>query len=445
MLNIDDLKNFVAREFSGLGVNKQREIVRLLFEIAKREHIDFRVILQDVPGRLRHFVPLRNYLIKRRFPGLTCAQRRSNFAFSQVESDSRAEARTGGQFVFRPQALFVEQAVADTELVRRLRSRYPEAPVTEIASLRDYPSSSPESLLQYNERAKHLFLIKERFDFYSRCPCSPQTVSCHYHIINLGVGCPFECVYCCLQGYMNAPGLVIPANIGDFFAHFPGWKNNIRLGSGELIDSLALDHLTGYSPLIIDFFRQHPKCVFEFKTKSDNIELLLSVPPAENIVVSWSMNPRNIIEQVEFYTASLDRRLAAAEKCLAAGFKVGFHFDPVIYYDGWERDYQDLVNQLFDRIDARRIAWISLGALRMTQKVKKIIEQRFPAHPLLDGELFPGYDKKLRYSFSVRRDIYQKMIRWINGRSASVPVYLCMEEGPVWRGCGGRLSPAHSF
>ena len=107
------------------------------------------------------------------------------------------------------------------------------------------------------------------------------------------------------------------------------------------------------------------------KTKSVNVDLLTSVRPAGNIVVSWTVNPPFISKTVEHLAASIEERLEAAERCQEAGYKIGFHFDPVIYYEGWEKDYRDLVNKIFDKIQAKNIAWISLGTLRMTVGLKK--------------------------------------------------------------------------
>jgi len=253
--------------------------------------------------------------------------------------------------------------------------------------------------------------------------------------VNLGSGCGFECTYCYLQDYINSPGIVIPANIEDFFEEFRKYKQDIRLGSGELTDSLLFDHITGFSPLIVEFFKNYPKSTFEFKTKSVNIDNLLKVTPAGNIVVSWSVNPPNIIDAMEFYTAPLEDRLQAAASCIKAGYKVGFHFDPIIYYKGWERDYEALVNRIYDVIDDNKIEWISLGTLRLTSRLKRIIENRFVENTILDEEFTNSHDGKLRYPFALRTQVYKKMKEWILARSSHAPIYLCMEEKDMCSAC----------
>jgi spore photoproduct lyase len=85
----------------------------------------------------------------------------------------------------------------------------------------------------------------------------------------------------------------------------------------------------------------------ELKTKSDCVEDLLGLNPKGRVVVSWSMNPQKVIDADEHLTVSLEQRLAAAKSCQEAGYRLAFHFDPMIEYRGWEEDYRAMVERLF--------------------------------------------------------------------------------------------------
>ncbi|NUO07648.1 MAG: hypothetical protein HUU08_03055 [Candidatus Brocadia sp.] len=152
---------------------------------------------------------------------------------------------------------------------------------------------------------------------------------------------------------------------------------------------------------------------------------MTSVPGARNIIVSWSLNPQKIVEH---FTAPLAKRLAAAQKCVAHGYQVAFHYDPIIYYPGCESDYEALIDMTFHAVGGGDVAWISLGILRMTPRLKKIMENRFPGNTILDEEFFTGHDGKLRYPQEVRRSLYKNMTSWIRRHCKGVPIYLCMEE-----------------
>lgn len=432
MINVEVVKEFIDKRFSYLGINKKQEVTRLFYEISKRERRSPYDIISDIPDSSPSFLKLKNYLIKRRFPSLRLDEAKKRYPLSALNINSHykidIEKKKFKSDDIYPSNIYIEKSVLKSDLTNRVKSEFPESNFRIISSYEDYIKQlKPYTIAHYNKRRNHFFIIREKFDFFKKCPCSFKSVSCGYHVINLGSGCLSECVYCFLQNYINSPGIVLPANIEDFFETFKKYKQNIRLGSGELTDSLIFDHITGYSPKIIEFFKHYPESIFEFKTKSNNIKLLTSVIPGNNIVVSWSINPQFIIDSCEFYTSSLSERFEAAMTCVNSGYKVGFHFDPIIYYDDWEKDYRNLVNEIFDRIDADRITWLSLGMLRLTPRLRKIIENRFPENTILDGELVLGYDEKYRYPKKLRYNVYKKLSGWIKKRAPKIFLYLCME------------------
>jgi len=209
----------------------------------------------------------------------------------------------------------------------------------------------------------------------------------------------------------------------------------MRIGTGEFSDSLMLDHITEYSLPIVDFFKAHPEVRFEFKTKSKNIDNLLKIRHSGNIVVAWSLNPQRIIDENEIFSPSLEGRISSAKRCVEAGYKVAFHFDPVVYFKGWEKEYKRLITRLFASIKPRDIAWISIGTLRFNPKVKQTIEMRFPENKILDEELVRGFDNKLRYPYGIRYKIYKSMLEMLFKHSRKLPVYLCMEDASMWTKC----------
>jgi spore photoproduct lyase len=152
----------------------------------------------------------------------------------------------------------------------------------------------------------------------------------------------------------------------------------------------------------------------------------------ENIVVAWSMNANEITENNEFKTSALKERLEAAKECAQAGFSTAFHFDPIIYYEDWERGYKETVDMIFDIVPNSSVKWISLGTLRMPASQKIIIENRFPETKILNGELLLGHDYKLRYYEDLRIEIYKHINQRIQSKKSKATVYLCMETEKIW-------------
>ncbi len=431
----------IPERFAGFGPNKRQEIARLVVEIAKRDRLTPVTVLECIPAGCKAYPAVKAHLLARRFPEASRRGDKISEAFPAVEIDPACAMPLGrGENIPAPRMIYVEEAVKNSALARRATQKFPDARVSLIADYKTHTRRQAFDIPAYNRRTQDLFIIREQYDHFKPCPCSPGVVPCGYHNANLGFGCPFECTYCFLQSYANAPGIVIPANIEDLFHTFDGYQDGVRVGSGETTDSLVFDGLTGFAGDIVEHFRAFPRRVFEFKTKSTNVAGLLAVKASSNIVVGWSLNPQKVIDAEEHFTASLAGRLEAAARCAAHGYRTAFHFDPVIYFPGWEGAYEGVVQQLFRAVPAQSIAWISVGTLRMTPSQKKVIENRFPENTILDAELFTAADGKLRYAPAVRREIYRAMLAWIGRVAApSTKVYLCMETASMWKEAGARV------
>lgn len=443
---LEGLKKIIETAFLFTpGQNQLRVLERLIFEIMHRDNTSLaRVIdylkkncnLGENKGKDR-FTVLRNSLIKRRFPQTT--QRHpidpAKIFLSKVKKPLNDNWQVNTEFV--PLEIFVESDVVQSRLLANFQRQFPKVKIKEIDYYSRYLKNKKFTVSELKKPL--VFIVKERGDFVKPCPCTKKHLGCGYWILNLGFGCPFDCSYCFLQQYANFPGLILPANIDDFFdsfdKHFKGLKTPIRIGTGEFCDSLALDHITGYSKELITYFKDK-KVLFELKTKSINIDNLLSVKPSANIIISWSLSPESVVVKEEKATASLDQRLEAARKVQNAGFSVGFHFDPVIDIKSWDRLYGEVIDKLYSTLRPP-LAWISLGTLRSNRRLKTINELRFPESDIFYGELFMGNDKKLRYPGFIKEKIYRELTGRIRQHDKKTPLYLCMEDKQTWSNIKG--------
>ena len=127
------------------------------------------------------------------------------------------------------------------------------------------------------------------------------------------------------------------------------------------------------------------------------------------------------------------QRLEAAKKASTAGYKLGFHFDPILHFHGWEQQYRDLVEMVFDYVEPKRVVWISMGTLRCLPSLKPIVEKRFPTSRVFLGELYPSNDGKLRYQKNIRQQMIQSVRRNLDLFAPGVPTYICMDKSTVWK------------
>ena len=441
---LDGLKNILEKEFQFLpNFNQIRDLKRLAYEICLIKNIKLSDLIKELKenphitkagGRNKFFV-IKEHLINLRFP-LTKK-------FSQIDTRTiyLSELKKPFENCFHPsrekvipEKVFVEKEVRNSYLMKRIKELFPSIEIQEVAYYSEYLKTHKFNPADF--KRPMFFIVKERWDFIKRCPCTKGVLSCNYWIFNLGFGCPLDCSYCYLQVYSNFPGIILPSNLDDFFNKFEEFykklKRPIRIGTGEFCDSLALDDITQYSKKLVNFFK-NKNLFFELKTKSKNINNLLEIEPSSNIVISFSLNPQRIIEKEELATASLEERIESAKRVQEKGYSLGFHFDPIIYFDSWERLYKEVIDKLYQELKPP-FTWISMGTLRGPKKLKDIAERRFPQSRIFYRELFLGEDKKLRYPKFLRKEIYKKVLTWIREKDGKTPVYLCMEDREIWQG-----------
>ncbi len=281
-------------------------------------------------------------------------------------------------------------------------------------------------------------LRRRRGRFLRPCPGTRRYLCCGYFVLNLALGCPYECVYCIIPHYYATSGITLFVNVEDALGELRDFvlrrKEVTRIGTGEWTDSLALEACLRLSRRLIPVFGQLPNAVLELKTKSTYVDPLLDLAHGGHTVVSWSLNAPSIIARAEPGTPSLLERLLAARRCQQHGYPIALHWDPLVLSEGWEEEYREAVRTVFEILDPQSILWISLGALRYPPSLSDPLRES----GIGLGESFPGLDGKLRYLRPLRVRIFRSMAGWIRREAGSeVLIYLCMESSEVWKASVG--------
>ena len=338
----------------------------------------------------------------------------------------------------RIRRILLEQEARDYPMTRRILARLPGVPVEVIQDREALNTSGRDRAAWLSHAKTTLLLAVQKGPFWRSCPGTRDYICCGYQVLQVGLNCPMDCTYCVLQGYVNVPAITVFVNVEDLLEELEArWAENPdqvwRLGTGEFGDSLALDGLMGLNELLIPRFAGRGQAILEIKSKWPQLSHLLSLGPNRQVIFAWSLNPPEIISGEEQFAASLESRLKAAAQAVEAGFRVAFHFDPLIYFPGWEEAYQRTVERLGAAVPSQAIAWISLGGLRLLPPLRQLMLQRFPRSRIAAQEMVLAPDGKLRYFKSLRVEMYARMREWLTQATPEALLYLCMESPRVWQ------------
>ena len=231
-------------------------------------------------------------------------------------------------------------------------------------------------------------------------------------------GCFYQCEWCYLKlTYRNKqPYITVRAEQDKIKKQVQKTISKsahpIMFNSGELADSLSMEHLTMFGREFIPWFgrKENSKGYLFMLTKSDNVDYILDLQHNNHTIIAWSINNAEVSRKFEIGAPSFARRLKAAEKVQKAGYPVRIRLDPIVPINGWKEAYGDTIHQIFQTVQPERV---TIGTLRFekplyhmlrkstltsNQELQKYLEIM---QPMFTPKIFPG--KKLptggKYSF----------------------------------------------
>ena len=286
-----------------------------------------------------------------------------------------------------------------------------------------------------NARSKPRKIIANDGDnnVFGICPvASEKTVCCNLMTIDAVQGCGMGCSYCSIQTFYTDGKIAVETNLLEKLKAIPLDPNrNYHIGSGQSSDSLAIGNRNGILDAQLDFARRNSNIILELKTKSKNIKYLLKTDVPPNVFVSWSMNPQLIIDQEEHGTASMEQRLVAARALADKGILVGFHFHPIVHYQGWKKNYHELIHKVLTRFSPYEVGLVSMGTLTFIKPAIRKLRMSGISSKVLQIPMDDASGKK-SYTKSIKKMIFQFVWDEFSSWHNKVFFYACMEERELW-------------
>lgn len=265
------------------------------------------------------------------------------------------------------------------------------------------------------------------------CPvASESTRCCNLLTLDAVNSCGFDCSYCSIQSFYKEGNIGFDKNFAKNLKELQLDKNKTyHIGTGQSSDSLMWGNKNGVLKALLEFAKENPNVILEFKTKSNNIKYLLEHEVPKNIICTWSLNTPTIIKNEEHLTASLEERLEAAKKLSQKGVLVGFHFHPIVKYENYLQEYKEVYKTLLATFSPNQVALISLGTLTFIKPVIKKIRSRNFTSKILQMPLINA-SGKLSYPLHVKKEMFSHAYQSFKAWHKKVYFYMCMEDKSLW-------------
>ncbi len=187
---------------------------------------------------------------------------------------------------------------------------------------------------------------------------------------------------------------------------------NLTFEIGSNSDLILENTITNNLVWTIENFKKSPKGMLTFPTKFDMVDTILPLNHDGKIIVRMSVNPQDIIKQIEIGTSPLKNRVKAINKLKQAGYKVGILIAPVILVDNWRNLYEELIKYLAENLSSEVKKDVFFEIIFMTYSY---------VHRMINNDAFPD-----------RINLYNQDIMTVRGRGKYMYKKEIKEEGEVF-------------
>lgn len=263
---------------------------------------------------------------------------------------------------------------------QRILARFPKAAVILVDHYKDvFCRSRQHYVLQH--RVQKLIIAEKTGPFlYEGAPVCQNFGNDWFYYTSCMMNCVYDCEYCYLKGMYPSANVVLFVNLEDIFSELEKMlaEHPVYLCASYDTDLMAMEGIAGYVKEWNDFAAAHPRLTVELRTKSANIRLIEEMTVQSNVIYAFTLSPHAVIDAYEHGTPPLKQRIACAAGANQRGCKVRLCFDPMLYCPDWEKQYMDMLKQVFMQIDMTRIMDVSVGSFRVSQEYLKKMRRNEP-------------------------------------------------------------------
>lgn len=310
--------------------------------------------------------------------------------------------------MFKPKAIYYEKEIENYELGKKIMDQYADVPKVIIQNHNNIEEMRAKQNSEFLDMKRNLIVgIRKTHKFV------PNHKVSDFLVPYTSSGCTAACMYCYLVcNYNKCSYLRLFVNREEMLnkiirtAEKSEKKLTFEIGSNS--DLILENTITNNLPWTIENFKNTKNGMLTFPTKFEMVDDILNVDHKGKVIVRVSVNPDEIIKNVEFGTSRLKGRLQAINKLKQAGYKVGIIIAPVIMVENWKKLYLKLIKQLDENLSQNVKKDMFFEIIFMTYSFvhTKINEEAFPhARSIYNKELMTGRGKgKYMYKNEYREE-----------------------------------------
>jgi spore photoproduct lyase len=281
--------------------------------------------------------------------------------------------------------IYIESEAMEHPNTKDILSRFPASVLVEIKHYKDVFCRGHQDYRLQKNSPSLILAVKHNHLVYEGAPVCQSFGNKNFYYTSSVMNCIYDCEYCYLQGMYPSANMVVFVNLEDIFLEVEALlkKHPVYLCISYDTDLLAMEHILGFAEKWFAFVARHPDLVIELRTKSAGFSALEKLQPLENVILAWTLSPRDVIRSYEHRTPSLDQRLICVRKTMEKGYPVRLCFDPIIYCGNWKYAYEGLIDTVFSAIPADQVLDTGIGVFRMPgDYLKQIRKQRMNSAPV---------------------------------------------------------------
>ena len=269
--------------------------------------------------------------------------------------------------------IYIEKRAINNINTKRILSNFKDATKIEIEHYKDVFCRGHQSFALQKNSPKLILAVKRDNFIYKGAGVCEDFGNSHFYYTSTMMNCIYDCEYCYLQGMYPSSNIVIFVNIEDIFYEVEQLlkKHAVYLCISYDTDILAMERITYFATKWLEFASRHPNLKIELRTKSANFVAIQDIPAINNVILAWTLSPLNIIKKFEKNTPSLNSRLESANNAIKKGWNVRLCFDPLLYVEDWQKNYEKCIDDTFNKISSDDILDISIGVFRVSKDYLK--------------------------------------------------------------------------